>query len=293
METIAEGFKGEKAIVTPYNIREYQAKNAITQQLYITHIGYYPNAKHHYRTRLEGGGENILIYCAEGNGWVEHNGVKHILKRNQGYLIPQGDAHSYGSNPQKPWSIYWMHFKGTKAGNFTSMTGDIINLEDTDSSRQLDRLQLFEEIFQNLEMGYQPENLEYNSFCLMYFLASLKYVTQYREINRVKVDNVIQKSIIYMKDNLENKVTLDDIANHVNYSKSHLISLFTEKTSYSPIIYYNQLRIQRACTYLQFSDMKIKEIAYRLCFYDPFHFSKAFLKEMEISPSEYRKKYKE
>lgn len=293
METIAEGFKGEKAIVTPYTIREYQAKNMVTQQLYITHIGYYPNAKHHYRTRQEGGTENILIYCAEGSGWVEHNGIRHILKRNQGYLIPQGDAHSYGSNLQRPWSIYWLHFKGTRANIFTSITNNIINLEDTDSSRQADRLQLFKEIFQNLEMGYQPENLEYISFCLMYFLASLKYVTQYREINRVKVDDVIQKSIIYMKDNLENKITLEDIAHHVSYSKSHLISVFTEKTSYSPIIYYNQLRIQRACTYLQFSDLKIKEIAYRLCFYDPFHFSKSFLKEMEISPSEYRKKYKE
>ena len=127
----------------------------------------------------------------------------------------------------------------------------------------------------------------------MYFLASLKYVSQYREINRVKLDDVIQKSIMYMKDNLENKIALDDIAEYVSYSKSHLISIFTEKTSYSPITYYNQLRIQRACTYLQFSDLKIKEIAYRLCFYDPFHFSKSFIKEMGISPSEYRKKYKE
>ena len=33
METIADGFKGEKSIVTPYNIRELQSKNKITRQL--------------------------------------------------------------------------------------------------------------------------------------------------------------------------------------------------------------------------------------------------------------------
>jgi AraC-like DNA-binding protein len=56
--------------------------------------------------------------------------------------------------------------------------------------------------------------------------------------------------------------------------------------------YYTQLKIQRACSYLQFSDLKLKEIAFRLGFYDPFHFSKAFKQEMGIAPKEYRKKYK-
>lgn len=58
------------------------------------------------------------------------------------------------------------------------------------------------------------------------------------------------------------------------------------------MVYYNQLKIQRSCSYLQFSDLKIKEIAFRLGCYDPFHFSKAFLKEMNITPKEYRKRYK-
>lgn len=57
--------------------------------------------------------------------------------------------------------------------------------------------------------------------------------------------------------------------------------------------YYNSLKIQRACSYLQFSDLKIKEIAFRLGYYDQFHFSKAFKKEMELTPKEYRKKYQE
>lgn len=95
-----------------------------------------------------------------------------------------------------------------------------------------------------------------------------------------------------MKENLENKITLNDIAQHVGYSPSHFGNLFVEETSYSPIDYYNQLKIQRACSYLQFSDLKIKEIAFRLGYFDPFHFSKAFKKEMDITPKEYRRKYK-
>lgn len=292
MEKIAEGFKGEKAIITPYNIRNFQAGNTITRQLYITHIGYYPKAKYHFRERTNGTNENIFIYCEEGAGWVKHANETHELLKNQAFIFPANEAHAYGSSEKTPWSIYWFHFRGDNAKMFESITGRVVNLKDSDKSRYSDRFALFEEMFQNLEKGYSPENLEYVSFCLMHFLASIKYLNQYREINNVKEVDSIQKSIIFMKDNLENKVTLKDIANHVGYSTSRFGTLFTEKTSYSPIDYFNQLKIQRACSYLQFSDLKFKEIAFRLGYYDAFHFSKAFKQEMEITPKEYRKRYK-
>ena len=51
MEKVAEGFKGEKAIVTPYNIRNLQRENNITKQLFVSHIGYYPHAENHFSRR--------------------------------------------------------------------------------------------------------------------------------------------------------------------------------------------------------------------------------------------------
>lgn len=292
MEKIAEGFKGEKAIITPYNIRNFQSGNLITKQLYITHIGYYPKAKYHFRERTHGTNENIFIYCEDGSGWVRHANETYELHKNQAFIFPAKEAHAYGSSEINPWSIYWFHFSGENAKMFEGITGKVVNLKDSDKSRYGDRFALFEEMFQNLEKGYSPENLEYVSFCLMYFLASIKYLDQYREINNIKEADTIQRSIIFMKDNLENKVTLKDLASHVGYSTSRFGTLFTEKTSYSPIDYFNQLKIQRACSYLQFSDLKFKEIAFRLGYYDAFHFSKAFKQEMEITPKEYRMRYK-
>ena len=292
MEKIADGFKGEKAIITPYNIRKYQSKNPVTKQLYVTHIGYYPDAKHHYRERDEGTTENVFIYCEQGRGWVSLNDEKYFLSKDQAFILPANQKHAYGADGQNPWSIYWFHFKGTNVELFSSIIGKLIAVEESDKSRYNDRFLLFEEIYQNLEMGYSPENLEYTSFCLMHFLASLKYLDQFREIKKVKKTDVIQQSILYMKEHLEAKISLEDIASSVGYSSSHFGALFSEKISYSPMEYYNQLKIQRACSYLQFSDLKIKEIAFRLGFYDPFHFSKAFKLEMEITPKEYRNRYK-
>lgn len=291
MEKIAEGFKGEKAIITPYNIRHFQKMNMITKQMYITHIGYYPKAKYHFRERANGTNENIFIYCEDGNGWVQLNGEKHDIRNNQAFIFPANEAHAYGSS-KDPWSIYWFHFCGENVKNFASIIGKLITLPDSDKSRFGDRFILFEEMYQNLEKGYSPENLEYVSFCLMYFLASIKYLNQFREIKNVKEADVTQKAILFMKDNLEEKITLKDIAEHVGYSSSRFGTVFHEKMSFSPIDYYNQLKIQRACSYLQFSDLKFKEIAFRLGYYDAFHFSKVFKQEMEITPKEYRRRYK-
>ncbi|MBN2175492.1 MAG: AraC family transcriptional regulator [Bacteroidales bacterium] len=289
--TIAEGFKGEKAIITPYSIREYQEINLITRQLYLTHIGYYPVARYHFRERRDGANENILLFCENGKGWIEHRNVRQVLSQNQAYILPANETHIYGADKRTPWSIYWLHFKGQHVGMFNAIIGKVLSMKNSDNPREIDQIMLFEDMYQNLEMGYSPENLEYVSYCLLYFLASFKYPDQFKKIKDVKIDNVVQQCIHYMKDNLENEITLSSIAKYAGYSNSHLNTLFTKRTSYSPMVYYNQLRIQRACSYLQFSELKINEIAFRLGYYDPFHFSKAFNKEMGITPKTYKQKY--
>jgi len=288
MEKIAEGFKGERSIITPYSIRNFQSENDATSNLFVTHIGYYPYAKNHFRERKDGTPENILILCDDGNGIVRYNHTDFNLKKNEVFIIPKQEAHAYQADRLNPWSIYWIHFKGKEDHLFSSIYGKIIPLKNY---RLNDRLSLFEEIFHNLEMGYFPDNLAYAGICLKHFLATIRYQDQFAESYDKDSEDIIQKSMRFMKQNLSNKIKCQDVANHIGYSVPHFSSLFSAKTSISPMEYYNQLKIQKACSLLEFSDMKIKEIAYYLGFYDPFHFSKAFQAEMEISPKEYRKRY--
>ena len=82
------------------------------------------------------------------------------------------------------------------------------------------------------------------------------------------------------------------IAGCVNYSASHFGQIFLKKTGHSPLNYFNQLKIQKACKMLDFSDMKIKEIANELGFYDQYHFSKTFFKITGETPTQYKKRNK-
>lgn len=290
-EHLAEGFRGERAIITPYPVRGLLAAGPVTRQLYLTHIGYYPKAKYHYREREAGATEHILIYCERGRGWIELDGERSVLSRNMFFILPPGRPHAYGADRDEPWSIYWLHFHGENVGMFSPIIGRPRSLDSPEEGRRADRLALFEEMYRNLEMGYGAENLEHISFCLMYFLSSMKYVSQYEERTPFDEGDVVRRTIGFMRDNVERCLSLERIAGAVGYSASHLSALFSARMSYSPMAYYNQLRIRRGCHYLQFTTLKIKEIAFRLGYYDPFHFSGAFRRGMGLTPKAYRARY--
>lgn len=292
MEKIPDGFKGEKAIVLPYSVRTFQTTNMLTEALYVTHIGYYPHAKFHFRNRKIGAPEYIIIYCEEGKGWIQVEEEKFTLSKKHALIIPAVTPHVYAADEQFPWSIYWIHFTGRHVKRYAPITRKVLNTEMGPENNHGFRVELFESIFQNLSNGYLQDNLEYSSVCLRHFLASFMYLPQFNRLSMTDGQDIVNTSIAYMKDHLEDKLTLADIAGAVNYSPTYFGALFKERTSFSPIEYYNQLKVQRACSLLQFTDLKIKEIAFKLGYYDAFHFSKAFAHEMEISPREYRTRYK-
>lgn len=292
MERKQEGFNNQRAIVLPQSIKDMLSINELTKSLYVTDIGYYPQAVGHYRVRKEGSPQHILIYCVEGEGWFSINGKREEVRKEQFFIIEAGVANAYAASEQNPWSIYWLHFTGEKSGLFNSFYNKLHKIDKSPSARIKDRILLFEEIYQNLAMGYHIDNLEYTSLCLWHFIASFKFIPQFREINKVKQGDVVQDTINYMKANIEKKLTLEDIASNMKYSPSHFGQLFLKSTGHTPLNYFNQLKIQKACQLLDFSDLRIKEIAEILGFYDQYHFSKAFQKQVGETPTSYKKRKK-
>jgi AraC family transcriptional regulator, arabinose operon regulatory protein len=287
-----EGFEGQKSIITPESIVKELQNNRIAKDLYVTDIGYYPNAHYHYRKRKDGSMQNILIYCVAGRGWFEVFGKRQSIQPNYYFVIPAGTPHAYGSYEETPWSIYWIHFSGEKAEGFFDRPNQSIEIDITAASRFADRLMLFEEIFRNLEMGYSIENLEYASICLWHLLGSFRYLSQFRKIKEATQTDPISCSIEFMRTHLTKKISLDEIASHCSLSKSHFCLLFKKKTSRTPLEYLTHMRIQQACQHLDFTSMKIHEIARQTSFDDPFYFTRVFSSTMGCSPAQYRKKKK-
>ena len=150
----------------------------------------------------------------------------------------------------------------------------------------------FEEIFANLELSFHSDHYSYANICLFHFLGSFQYVEQFRRIrNRNLVEKGFSDSVIYyMRDNVENNLTLTHIAKHFNLSPSHFSARFQQETKQSPIKYFITLKIEKACQYIELSDMKISDVFPILGFQDGAYFSRMFTKIMGISPTKYRER---
>lgn len=232
----------------------------------------------------------ILIYNISGNGLVTLSDETLTLPSNHFIIIPKSLPHSYSAEEQDPWSIYWIHFAGVKANLFARSTHLPFHIEKGITSRINERLELFNEIFRNLERGFSIENLEYANLCLHHLLASFSHLGQFRLIKETLEKDPVELSINYMLENLNRKLKLNDIAKAVGLSASHFSRVFTNKTGHSPIDYFIQLKIQQACRMLDNTNLSIAQVATEMGFEDQFYFSRQFKKVMNMSPREYRKR---
>jgi AraC family transcriptional regulator, arabinose operon regulatory protein len=84
-------------------------------------------------------------------------------------------------------------------------------------------------------------------------------------------------------------IKIEDLARHVNISESHLSKLFRLKTGSSPIDYFINLKMQEAIRLLSNKSLRIKEVAFKLGYNDPYYFTRIFTKQIGTSPASYVK----
>lgn len=294
MAKLKDGFQGECAIVLPGSVVQQMETDPFCRNLHVTDIGYYPNAKYHFRERKEPISQYILIYCTRGSGWYQLGGGPKVPRRQRpAFRAPGRQTACLRRRPARPVDDLLGAFKGDMAATFAEGFSRPFSIPCGDDSRISTRLEIFEEIYRTLKNGYSSDNLNYSAAALYYFLGTIKYLGKYRESHETQKSehDIVETAVHFMRENLGKKLTLADIAQHVNYSPSHFSAVFSKRTGYAPVNYFNQLKIQQACTYLDFTDMKISQICPKLGIDDPYYFSRLFTKHMGMSPSDY-KKYK-
>ncbi|MDR3260794.1 MAG: AraC family transcriptional regulator [Tannerella sp.] len=286
-----DGFNGERALALPQSVVSEMEKDTYASVLHITDIGYYPKAHYHLRQREEPINQYVFIHCVEGGGWFKLNGKEQAVQPNQYFILPAGIPHAYGADETNPWTIYWIHFKGKSASFFSEDQHYPIEIRPGIHSRISDRIELFEDIFRTLEMGYSRENLLYACTVFHHYLGTLRYIQPYRHAaaNPLRQADTVTAAIHYMKENLEKRLSLEDIVQHIGYSPSYFTALFGKRTGYAPLAYFNRLKIQQACKLLDFTDMKINQICYKIGIEDTYYFSRLFSKVMGMPPRTYKK----
>lgn len=288
----SRGFDGELIIEIPKVATSHCEQLPLISQLFISRMGYYPKALHHYYQRPHGISHAILLYCADGQGWIELNGNVVQVHAGEVFILPTDVPHLYGADIKNPWSIYWLHLAGGHCSSAVEAVmerdGELVRAVQVGFSDE--RNALFTHIARTLLKGYSASNLLQANLALPYYLSSF-IAPEHFSSHKLSAlaASATEKAILYMQDNLSNSLSLDNIARSVNLSVSFFSRKFKKDTGYAPIEYFNYLRIQKACQLLHFSTWRINEVASAIGIDDPFYFSRLFKQQIGLSPAHYRK----
>ncbi|MBQ8158164.1 MAG: helix-turn-helix domain-containing protein [Prevotella sp.] len=270
--------------------------------LTVTTIGYedigphdsYPTKGHAdgYYFELERGrvlNEYQLLYNPEGEGIFNSASVKNVhLREGDMFLLFPGEWHSY--HPiNGGWKSYWIGFKGrnmderVKAG-FLSPSKPVYHIGFSDNIVSLYK-QAYDAALE--EAAYSQQLMAGIVNHLIGMMYSLERNIELKTRSQVHVE-MINRARLRIRESLESPLTIQQVAEELGVSYSNFRKLFKEHTGFSPAVYQQDLRLQRAKELLSTTDMSIKEIAYQLNFESPDYFSAKFKVKTGRRPSELR-----
>ena len=101
--------------------------------------------------------------------------------------------------------------------------------------------------------------------------------------------SVIEKLVDYIETHIDEDLSLDKIANELNYSKFYIARIFTEETKCTVYKYIQGRRLTVAAQKLVETEQPIVEIAYEAHYDSQQAFTLAFKRLYECTPNVYRK----
>lgn len=103
-----------------------------------------------------------------------------------------------------------------------------------------------------------------------------------------ETDQVVRQMLEFIEQHFSEKIVMQDVVSHLNYSETFLNKRFKKVTGMTFTEYLNRFRIQKAVEILNDEDTSSPEVGYLCGFSTPKYFKDVFRKYVGRTPKEYR-----
>ncbi|HBO45770.1 MAG TPA: hypothetical protein DD670_17965 [Planctomycetaceae bacterium] len=283
-------FEEFRSIEVPGETIRDSLARPILRDLLVTRIGYCSRAAGHFIPRPEGSLDCVLHYCVGGKGWCEVAGRRRAVVPETVFLIPAGVPHWYGADDKYPWSIHWLHFTGRTATDYCQLLGAAAETPLFHLPVSEEILAVFEATYQLMDNVQTYGQLVAAAGALAQFLSMANLARHSINTRSKSAEKKLEKTALFMREHVAGRYTLQQFAQIAHMSPHHYCSLFKARYGFSPIEYFNRLKVRKAREMLDNDALQIRQIARRVGCDDPYYFSRLFRKIVGVSPRDYRNK---
>ena len=241
-----------------------------------------------------------FIYVLSGDIEYAVNDANNSLKSGQMLLLPPNAFHQFTVSNKKDANLLFICFECFSPivqplANFplfvsnedSELLSNIINeIRATFKTSSLDKLIPLE----NPILGGEQCIKNLFETLIIRLLRHPELYTQNKIFFHTEdnVDAICKQIHLFLKKNVYKKITIDEVANNINYSKYYISHIFKERYKKSIISLFNELKIEEAKKLLASTAISITNISNMRNFSDPRFFNHTFKKYVNRTPSSYR-----
>ena len=236
-----------------------------------------------------------MLFIHAGEISIEINGADPIdIHKGQGVLIfPETSFYGESVTEQTRASVHHFILHKAAAGSSQSVLQKFIGRKrgfeflDASGNSLIDR-----DLDRSLRLREQPSSeltraMQCNLLCLAF--AQLQVASKpVPSSSARKTQILLRKLVAWLSENLAESFSVDEMANKVALSGSHLRRVFRAEYGVGPSQFFQEMKIREARRLLRESALPIKAISSQMGFTDLAHFYRSFKKHTEMAPAEYR-----
>ena len=258
--------------------------------LLITAVGYYRVHTTEWveTKRPNGRGDYQLLYITEGDVEFFFDGKRQILSKGAMVLFRPGDVQLYNMYAEDKPETYWVHFTGSKVGEFlerfSALTGETCFFAGMSTDYQGVYRQMIRELQLQRE-GY-AEMLQADLKRL--FLLLQRHLIE-SKTTKSEILDIVERAAQYFNEHYNEPISIEEYAARNLMTPAWFIRNFKTVMKVSPMQHIIRQRIFNAKILLTSTDHNISEVAFAVGYDNPLYFSRLFRKYTGQSPTEYRK----
>ena len=233
-----------------------------------------------------------LYLVTEGHYKAVLNGKPCTVKAGDLILIPSGVVFQFDGAPCKKFKQYWVHFNMSVASKNTDFlmgfqTDYMFNVKPKSELKNI--CSLFDEL--NAAAADNSQLSKFTTKAILMFLISY-CLKRLHAVDKSSNASIVKLVNAYVYNNLQERITVAELAEHFNIGEPYFIRLFKKETGLTPLQYIINKKFEIVRGLLDNTNLPIHNIMYQVGFIDANSFSRAFKKYAGCSPSEYREKSK-